>query len=197
MIIDHIDVTEFPMLAAMAYFYFDYRQQDIQSPGAFVASIVRQLVSRAASLPRSLLSTYERFRHEEARNLMLELRDILNDAVNLFDCCYIVIDALDECVAQTSRKIVTEILSSMKPEKIQLFITSRPHLHEMKQSFKNALHIEITAREEDLKMYCHRMIDCNENTKDLVNEALRNQIVDTLASKAQGMYVMLFCLGIT
>ena len=190
MIIDHIAKADLKGKSAISYYYFDYRQQDLQSPGSFLATILRQLVTQSPMFPHSLTTIYERFRHEEAKALTVELRGVLNDCIDSLDYCYIVIDALDECKDQACRKSIIEILRSLTSEKTQLFITSRPHPQEIKQAFGDALRVEITANEEDLKAYCHRMIDANENTRDLVNEQLRSQIVSTLASKARGMYVI-------
>ena len=172
---------------SLAYFYFDYRQQGSQTPGCFIADILRQLTGQLDIFPDFLRELYERYKLEEARLLELELLNALQEIVKLFKRCFIVIDAFDECVDGDCRHKILQTLSSLDSAKLQIFLTSRPHPIEIGKLFQSALHETITASESDLKTYCHQVIECSQNMRNLLHADLEEEIVETVASKAQGM----------
>lgn len=73
---------------------------------------------------------------------------------------------------------------------VQIFVTSRPHSHDIKQHFKGTEQIKIEASEADIRTFCLRMIDENETTRDLADDDLREDIAETISKNARGMYVL-------
>lgn len=71
---------------------------------------------------------------------------------------------------------------------VQLFVTSRPHSHDIKQHFQGTAQIKVEASGADIRTYCLRMMDGNESTCELVEESLRNDVAETISRNAQGMY---------
>ena len=151
-----------------------------------VASLLRQLTAQKADFPQIVLDYYENYKQDQARGSSPELLHVFNQVCLTFGLCYIVIDALDEC-KKPWRKEILRVLGSLNLGLVHLFVTSRPHSHDIKQHFHNAEQVQIEAREADIRTYCYRMMDGNETTHELVEGDLRSHVADTLAQNAQGM----------
>ena len=172
---------------AIAYFYFDYRDQQVQTPAYFFASLLRQLAARRKPLSRFLLDFYDRFKGEQPQDLMPELYETFRQTCDAYDRCFIVIDALDECKHQGYRREIVRLLKGLPTAKTRIFVTSRPHPYDVKQYFENAIRVDVEASETDIKHYCSRMIEDSPNASDLMSDSLRQQVLDTIASNAHGM----------
>ena len=175
--------------AALAYFYFDYREQDGQTPNAFVASLLRQIAVRKVDFPQSLLDFYEHYKHDRAQAETAALFATFRQVYSSFEKCYIIIDALDECRSSLYRKEILKIVSGLDLQIVRLFVTSRPHIHDIQQNFLHAQQIEVEASEQDIRSYCHRMIEDSQSTLDLIDDSLKEEVADAVAKNAQGMYV--------
>lgn len=175
--------------AALAYFYFDYRDQDGQTPNAFVASLLRQIAVQKVDFPQSMLDFYEHCRHDRAQAATADLFATFRQVYTSFEKCYIIIDALDECRSSIYRKEILKVVSGLDLEIVRLFVTSRPHVHDIKQSFLHAQQIEVEASEQDIKNYCHGMIEDSQSTLDLIDDSLKEEVANVVAKNAQGMYV--------
>jgi hypothetical protein len=170
----------------IAYYYFDYKEQEAQTPTIMVASLLRQLAGQRAVFPPSLLEYYENFKQDQARASTPELLHVFNEVCCTFSHSYIIVDALDEC-NMSYRKDVLRILKDLDLAFVQLFITSRPHSQDITQSFNGAEQVQVEANEGDIKTYCHRMMDDNDTTRKLVEGALRAEVADIISKNAQGM----------
>ena len=171
---------------ALAYFYFDFGEQAIQTPLYFVGSLTRQMAIQTTVFPSSLLHFHTRFREDEAHGSTEELITVLREICATFERCYIVVDALDEC-QKGYRKQVLKILNSLTMEGIQLFVTSRPHPHDLKQHFENTKHINVEARETDVRSYCLQLMNDDKEIEDLIDCKLKDEVAETIARNAQGM----------
>jgi hypothetical protein len=60
-VIDHLRSTFADQDFAMAFFYFDYRDPDYQSPANVAASILKPLASQKPTLPLPVAELHERF----------------------------------------------------------------------------------------------------------------------------------------
>lgn len=190
LVIDHILGQGLETNKAMAYFYFDYRDQDQQKPISFVKSILRQVATHAAGLPQPLMGFHERYKRDLAECSMTDLLRVFKDVCAPFDKVYVVLDALDECRSKDHRKEVLRCLSSLDLGITRLFVTSRSHPHDIKQHFAGIEPIQIQATEADLNTYCNRMMELSESTRELVNGPLKDEIAATISRNAQGMYVV-------
>lgn len=136
LVIDHLSKL-LSRNEALAYFYFDYREQDIQTPASFLASLLHQLAVQKADFPQPLLKFYEHFKHDKAQSLMTDLLTVLQEVCASFDRIYIVIDALDECNSKGHRKQVLTALESLDLGTVRLFVTSRPHAYDVRPHSKS------------------------------------------------------------
>lgn len=135
-----------------------------------------------------LLKLYERVKRDRAQITEADLLMIIKECYSSFDECYIVIDALDECVKNAHRKKIMNTVNSLDLGIGHLCFTSRPHVHDIKQSFLHAQKIEIGASEADIRSYCHHMMEDDESIMEILDEPLKEEVADSIAAKAQGMY---------
>ena len=187
LVIDHVCKNHLSSDEAIAYFYFDYRDSEVQTSGYCLASLLRQLAARKKPFHQSLIDFYERFRDDQPQHLVAELSGAFQVMCQAYKRCFIMIDALDECRIQGHRKEIVRLLKSLPASNTKIFITSRPHSHDIKQYFDDALKITVKASEADIKHYCSRMIDESVNATDLMDDSLKQQVIRSLASKADGM----------
>ena len=185
--IDHILEEILSPNDAIAYFYFDYRDQQTQTPPYFLASLLRQIAARSKPLPQFLHDSYDRFKEEQSHHFMPELREAFRMLCETYERCFIVIDALDECKHQAHRKEIVQLLNSLPRGKTKVFVTSRPHVHDIKGYFEDALQVDVEARDTDIKRYCSCMIEQSTSAAELISGPLRQQVIDTIASRAHGM----------
>ncbi len=192
LVIDHIFGRGLEKNKAMAYFYFDYRDQDQQKPISFVKSILRQVAAHRAGIPQPLMSFHERFKRNLAECSMTDLLKVFREVCATLDKVYVVLDALDECRSRDHRKEVLRFLNSLDLGITRLFVTSRSHPHDIKQHFAGIEPIQIQASEADLNTYCNRMMELSESTHELVDGPLKDEIATTISRNAQGMSVVQF-----
>ena len=187
LVIDHISLKELPSDEALAYFYFDYQDQDQQRPIAFVANILRQLLAYKEVLPHSLIALYDRFRHHQVQAFPNELLDTFRDACLSFNKCYIVIDAFDECDRKDHRKEILNIFRNLHPSPVYLYFTSRPHCNDLSTHFVDREHIQIEASEDDIRSYCYHMMNGSDTFVEITDNSLRKEVAETLSNNAKGM----------
>lgn len=161
-----------------------------------MGSLLRQLASQTASFSQSLLHFYQRFREDDAHGSTVELLLILKEVCRSFEKCFVVIDALDEC-QKGYRRDFLHIVNVLNMETVQLFVTTRPHSHDIRQHFKDIVNIEVAASEFDIRSYCLQMIESNDVTHELMDDTLKVEVTDSISKNAQGMYVILLDLGFT
>ena len=144
-------------------------------------------MARTTPLPQPILDFYDHFKEEQPQDLMPELCRVFQETCEAYERCFIVIDALDECKHQNHRKEIIRVLKGLPTARISLFVTSRPHHHDIRQYFEDTLRIDVEASETDIKQYCSHMIEESPNITDVMSDSLRQQVIDTIANKAHGM----------
>jgi hypothetical protein len=191
LVVDHLRSTFIDQDVATAFFYFDYRDQDYQSPANVVASILKQVASCKSSLSRPIVELYERFEKQQGRPQLQDLKATLLLTCREFHHIFMIFDALDECDAKEHRKSFLEFLKDLEKSSIRVFVTSRPHPYDIKQYLDASPKIMIEASDSDIKKYIAYKIDQGGDT-DLIDEPLKEEIVTTIVNGAQGMCVNLF-----
>lgn len=190
LVVDHMFENEVSVNDAIAYFHFDYRNQEVQTPAFVLASLFRQLAARRKPFPQALLDFYNRYKEDQAQDLMSELCEAFRVTCETYNRCFIIIDALDECKHQGHRKEFVRVLKGLSASKTKIFVTSRPHTDDIKHYFEDALRIDVEASEADIRQYCSRMIEESASATELMGDLLRQQVVNSIASKARGMFLL-------
>lgn len=114
---------------------------------------------------------------------------ILQTTIRRFTKVFVVVDALDECSGEDGvRKILSMLLNEIAPD-INLLITSR-HTAVIESMFESATRIEIRASDKDIRNYLSARITENSQLVRYIkiDPTLLGTILDTITSKADGMY---------
>lgn len=191
MVIEHLRGTFTDQGVAIAFFYFDYRDQDYQSSANVVASILKQLASHKSTLPVPIAELHERFGKQRDHPQLQDLQTTLLLTCREFRQIFIIIDALDECDAKRHRKSFLKVLKDLENTSARVFVTSRPHPDDIKQTLCASPRITVEANDSDIRKYLAHKIGQDGDT-DLIDEPLKEEIVTTIADRAQGMLVDLF-----
>ena len=179
---------------AISFIYFDYRDQGGQSQENVVASLLRQIASHKSVLPVSLDELCTKFRDRNRKPQIQDLELALLHVCQDFDQVFIAIDALDECDEEMRRKTFLPFLAKLQQTpRIRLFITSRPHLEDIRKALDPALQVKVQASDADLRKYLRKRIEESGNA-DIIDEDFRQHLIETVAKGAQNMYAEHFLL---
>jgi hypothetical protein len=190
-------------LATLAIFYFDFRDANKQNARNFLSSILLQFCHRSDSFSRilsSLYSTHSDGSREPSIDALVGcLKAML--ALQGQGTLYIVMDALDECPnfsgLPTQREQVLGIVKELIDLKLPHFrfcVASRPefdireileHLNPHNLSLHNQ-----DGQKKDLAKYVESVVH-SDKTMRTWPEDVKKLVIDTLAEKGAGMYVIL------
>ena len=141
------------------------------------ASLLRQLIVQLGTL---IFNLNCKKRHDEAMNRPLELSEILEDinsCFNEFSSVFVFLDGLDECSNDQQNEII-EFIQKLRSSTIRLFLTSQPHLDTQVLELENVDPLNISARDEDIKLYVRQRINTHRPKitadKDLIFASLTN-----------------------
>ena len=173
---------------ALAFVYFDYRDQGSLSSESIVASLLRQVASQNPALPTSLVELYTKFRDQNRKPQIQDLELTLLHVCQEFNQVFVAIDALDECDESMRRKSFLPFLATLQQTpKIRLFIASRPYPEDIRKALGAAPQVTVEASDADLKKYLRRRIDESANA-EIIDEDFRQNLIETVAKGAHKMY---------
>jgi hypothetical protein len=173
------------------YFYFDYRQQSEQTPFQVVTCLLKQILTTYSRVPSSAASLLQRLERGKGLPSLEKLIEILVDTCAESDELFLVLDTLDECDENTNRPPILELLKRLSQSAARLFITSRSYSPDINSTLKDCPQITIEATDSDVRAFLHAEIrDCRRMSK-VINETLREEIVQVIVENSEGMYVLL------
>lgn len=141
-------------------------------------------------MPKPVSEFYNLYKRDAGRLQADELLGVLRKVLVEFDQCFVAIDALDELDGKKHRKGFLKLLTDLGLTSTKIFVTSRPHLQDVTQTFPRASKIFVEASEVDVELFLSRMIEDDEGMQDLMDEALKKEVCSSIAQYAKGMYVM-------
>lgn len=173
----------------VAYFYFEYQEQERQTPTKVLASLVRQLATQASILPAEIIALYDTQGAKGRDPKFEELYAVLLAVFKCFGEVFLVFDALDECDVKFRRKEVLPLLHRMGRSGARLFVTSRQYPEDIWESFHGtATMVELSPTLEDVGIYIQHRIDEDPRAKRLVRQAkCGDRIISELAECSRGM----------
>ncbi|KAI1426617.1 ankyrin repeat-containing domain protein [Xylaria sp. FL1777] len=142
---DNLDV-------GIAHLYCNFRRADDQKAEDLLASLLKQLVQQRCSLPDTIISLYNLHRKKREKPTFDEILSTLRSIVDMYSRVFIVIDALDECPAYTSSRLLSEIFILQTACAANIFATSR-FIPEIMERFKYGTSLEIRASKQDICAY--------------------------------------------
>ena len=108
--------------------YLNHKDSRDQSLPNLVGSLLKQLVQhRAPAAPsEGIIKLWEVGRKDDTRPFLEDLVRTLRSELASFKNVYIVVDALDECLKETTRNELLGLLQDLGAENVSLMVTSRP-----------------------------------------------------------------------
>ena len=172
---------------AVAYHYFDFRDQQCQSAEAMVSSLLKQLASAKTELSNHVLELYRKFARQSRQPKMEDLEEVMVPTCGAFGRVFLVIDALDECSPERRRPVLKALKRLHEVQSVSIFLTSRPYPEDVMKAFEPFPKIAIEARDPDIRKYVRTEIDSNHNLDD-TDQDFKEDIVIKLSQKARNMY---------
>ena len=179
----------------IACIFCSYQEQANQGLEELIASILKQIIENQPQASEDIQTFYREFLYKCRRPRLTNLIDALRSEIRRYSKVFLVIDALDECLEDNQRRLIAKLESLAST--VYLMVTSRP-LDLIKQLFQGALHLDITAKEEDVRRYTQARVRRGQNRHEILlarlvqaNNGLEDEIVDEIATNARGMSVFL------
>lgn len=140
----------------LAYIYCNSRRKEDQKIDDLLASLLKQLSQKRASLPKEVKTLHDKHKSNRTRPTLEEISKILNHVVADYSQVFVIIDALDECEASDGCRatLLTEIFNLQTVSEANVFATSR-FIPEVNEKFKGSVSLEIRATDEDVSAYLH------------------------------------------
>jgi hypothetical protein len=171
----------------VGYMYCDYQDQEEQTTENILGAVITQLLRILPEMPEAVLKLYGD-RVNQKKPLSLEdAHNIFYITCAQFSKVYVCLDALDEL------RDPQGLLKCLHdgPSLIQIFLTSRPYIHETVQEyFKGEHSITIKAHESDIRLFIeHEIGGPNDIEPKAMDETLRMDILEKVVDSAKGMLV--------
>jgi hypothetical protein len=188
--------------ASVAFFFFDFRDDEKQTRSNLLSSLLVQLCGQSDIYYDILFKFYSKFDNGSRRPTDQEDTQCLEEMLNAQkqDPIFFVIDALDECPStsgiptarETVLKLVQELVDLRLPN-LHICITSRPEpdIETILSPFafrSISLHSEDGQR-RDIINYIHYVVNSDTKIRRWRPEDKR-LVINTLAERANGMYVV-------
>ena len=186
-------------LAAMAYYYFDFRDVKKQDCYGLLSSLISQLSTESVSCFSILSQLYSDHSRGTEKPDIDALEKCMTDMLSLpgKTPTYIIVDAVDECPnlsgmpsAREEVLRVIEELVDLKLPNLYLCVTSRPEMDIRKvleplTTLKISLHDE-SGQKEDINKYIKSVVQSDRDMRRWKEED-KQLAVNTLSDRADGM----------
>jgi hypothetical protein len=178
--------------ARCAYFYFDFRDRSKQTVEGMLRSVLRQLASYEASLPRSIAEIHRAHARQGHQPTQEALIDTLYSIAERTHRTFIVIDALDECTELDEALDLLLALVDGSRTILSILVTSR-ELDDIGEALKDVpphklKHMSIQNRRDnaDIDLFIRTQVEKNRKLRRWRNQ--KSQIINVLSDGAHGMY---------
>jgi hypothetical protein len=166
---------------AIAYIYFDFKNQEAQTVDKVVRTLLKQLLLHSDSIPPDLGEVYDDC-HSRPQSPDRDFfnRQLVSTAAT-FSSVYILLDALDECTSATLEDLII-LIRKLKGHGIKVFCTFRPNLIDLGERLNIPTIQFIGAHDEDIRNYLS--IRLNKEWRHA--KSLREKVIDPLVKGAHG-----------
>jgi hypothetical protein len=178
----------------MCFAYYNYQNSQLGNISELLAALIKQLCRRRSSIPPSLLQ----IKLDALPPSLVSSRDNFVTLAEGLRQVYVIFDALDECPESQRYEIlgfITDMLTVTTSCHVKFFITSRREM-DLAKAFegKNMPTIQIRPGNvtADINTFVRIQVEKLQRgqhgkTLYITSEELKEKIIDTLSSKADGM----------
>ncbi|EXJ74159.1 uncharacterized protein A1O5_02453 [Cladophialophora psammophila CBS 110553] len=179
---------------AIAFYYYDYSDQQSQNPSNFARSLLRQLGSHGDIVPSAVAEFYQRTRNAvKDQTWFHDLLRITRRVVATFSQCFIIVDALDEADVQSQRSGFFEVIDAIRSSggsTVKVLATLRPHILDLLAKFHEPATIDILANPGDIRQFLVQAIKDQPESEYLMDDKLQERVLNTLCENANGMFLL-------
>ena len=194
LVVDHLQSQTVSPDIGVAYFYCDYRDQHGSKQSNIVASLLRQFTTQVRDMPTRLIELYEKHKIDGSLPTASELASILIKICSTFTKSFVLVDAFDEIMAPADRSSILQLLGSLRACNTPVYITSRA-VNDLRDV--GTTEIRIAARAEDIRAFLLQTLREECTVAEILDDTLREEILDVISKSADGMFVLLLSLGIS
>ncbi|KAL8923929.1 MAG: hypothetical protein Q9208_004366 [Pyrenodesmia sp. 3 TL-2023] len=182
----------------IACIYCEHQQQHAQTPQNLLASLWPHLRPNGEeTLPSYVDNLYRIHTQNRTRPDLDQIQSIIQSAIKELEKAYIIIDGLDELSdaehQETFMESIQALLGASNAEGVtlQVLVTSR-----LEPRVLDGTSIEIQATEEEIRSVVRRRIvprsfsTLSIRKRIMEDEGLRNEILDQVVAKANGMFLI-------
>ena len=173
----------------VAYIYCDYRDKTNQNLLNIMSSILKQHLSVTTDIPDAVVSLLEALQKQNKNEKLRDVSQMLKSTIPKTASNFLCIDALDELEQRTRLELLKALQTDFGSTRI--FLTGRQHISSdvsriLQTHPANA--IQITPNPIEVRAYLSHEIELDsEMNPDDMNGQLKEEILDEIVSKAQGM----------
>lgn len=183
----------------IAFAYYSYQVKEMQENAFIISALIKQICRRNYRVPEGFLNVKrDALTPSQLGNVDSFLKAVEHYQLNEV---FVVIDALDECPKVQRPAILKSLrdIVNCGTCHVKVFVTSRSEM-DIEEAFKQmtieCIRIEARSVQSDINLYAteetRRLRLGSDGRKlNLNNPALEDQIIETLTTKAEGMYVFL------
>ncbi|KAJ6517624.1 hypothetical protein DFH09DRAFT_1098924 [Mycena vulgaris] len=192
-VVDHLQAVAAASVQniGVAVVYLNHKERDEHSPAKLLASLWRQLVFRRPISP-TIHELYESHHEPGTRPFIKDDHAVLRSVIAEYSKVYIVVDALDE-YPEKERDIFLGHLFSLDPTRVNLMLTSRPHIKiEDVGSNSDLQTLEIRAMEGDIRLLVDAQISRSRQLSKHIHSRpeLRKEIETGIVGRNGGMFLL-------
>ncbi|RDW60559.1 hypothetical protein BP6252_11942 [Coleophoma cylindrospora] len=184
---------------SVAYFFFSFTDSEKQKPQNMLRSVIAQLLRQRDTVHNAATNMYSAHLNGERQPSKDGLMHLLRQLVDSFGETYLVLDALDEC---TEREMLLELIDefhSWNLKALHVMVTSRKEVdiedgleHLLEKDNKINAQSDIVDR--DIRRYVRSKVQYDNRFKKWRKyPTVQQEIEDTLANKADGMFRWAAC----
>lgn len=171
----------------VAVLYCNYQQQNDQASHDLLASLLSQLSLEQDIVPAGIRTLHDQFRKRRTQPSSRDIFEELRSSVTGYSTAFVVIDALDECKDDATRKdLLNKMLQLQEIADVRLMLTSRPNILPNREDM---VQLPIHASEEDVRRYLTSQL--GHLSEVVERDAVLQSEIELRVSKASdGMFLL-------
>lgn len=178
--------------SAVAFFYFDFRDEAKLNLKGLLSSLTSQMLEKCATIPAAITSLFSQCSNGMRTASISDLDGVLFELLRRFEHSYVIVDALDEPPYDPQRKAILPFIRSLVREEysgLHFMVTSRKE-RDIQAFFESIDHVPIDIStgliEDDISMYIRDVLEQDPELKQW-GTRVHNKIEYSLTERANGM----------
>ncbi|KFY95523.1 hypothetical protein V500_02750 [Pseudogymnoascus sp. VKM F-4518 (FW-2643)] len=183
----------------VAYFYFDFKDEQKQTPELMVRSLICQLSQKCVKIPVSLELLFSSCENGQRSPSLDSQLDVLQQMIREYPQCYIILDALDECKDRAELMGILNQITSWQLDKLHVLVTSREErdiqnsLESLVQD-QNIICLQSRLVDSDIQKYVRKRLLDDASLRKWQNDTdVQHEIEAALMSGPRGMFRWAVC----